>query len=364
MSYLREVEHLKIPLPHILLATDNFDEKNFIATGGFGKVYQGQSDQYGTIAVKRLYHGSGQGQHEFMMEISLLSAYKHENLASLVGFCDQDDEKILVYKHESNGSLDKVLQSKDLNWIQRLRICLDAAHGLKYLHDDVGQHHRVLHRDIKSSNILLDENWKAKISDFGLSKIGPANVPVTFLISNACGTIGYIDPEYLTYGVLTQKSDVYSFGVVLFEVLCGRLARAVEFEDKRHFLCILAQNHYENGTLDEIIDSDLRKQMNPASLSTFSTIAYQCLKKCREDRPTMSQIGSSELCDDASRGVCHDDAVHEGLSTSLRDQGPSVFVINDLKPRLKQLYTLKGHLESVIELKGLDIENIDQSYSL
>ncbi|XP_024989841.1 probable receptor-like protein kinase At5g59700 [Cynara cardunculus var. scolymus] len=147
MASLREVEHLQIPLPLILSATNSFDENNLIGKGGFGNVYQGHSEQYGTIAVKRLDHRiSGQGQHEFMMEIALLSAYKHENLASLVGFCDQDGEKILVYKHESNGSLDKVLQSKDLNWIQRLRICLDAAHGLKYLHDDVGPQHRVLHR--------------------------------------------------------------------------------------------------------------------------------------------------------------------------------------------------------------------------
>ncbi|KAI3733700.1 hypothetical protein L6452_13151 [Arctium lappa] len=111
MSFIREVEHLQIPLPHILSATNNFDESNFIAVGGFGKVYQGQSEQYGAIAVKRLYRGSGQGQHEFMMEISLLSAYKHENLVSLLGFCDQDDEKILRLWHHS-ALLQEVSTSK------------------------------------------------------------------------------------------------------------------------------------------------------------------------------------------------------------------------------------------------------------
>ncbi|MFS7959354.1 putative protein kinase RLK-Pelle-LRR-I-1 family [Helianthus anomalus] len=100
----------------------------------------------------------------------------------------------------------------DLTWIQRLQICLDAAHGLKYLHDDVEPHRRILHRDVKSSNILLDENWKAKVSDFGLSKMGSANTQSTFLVTGVCGTIGYIDPDYLNTGFLTQKSDVYSLG--------------------------------------------------------------------------------------------------------------------------------------------------------
>ncbi|KAJ0488724.1 putative protein kinase RLK-Pelle-CrRLK1L-1 family [Helianthus annuus] len=166
----KDMEHLRIPLHEILLATNNLSENNIIAVGGFGKVYQGLSEQHGTIAVKQLDRRHGQGDHEFMMEIALLSAYKHENLVSLVGYCDKDGEKILVLKYEINGSLDKHVHRKDLTWIQRLQICLDVAKGLKYLHEDVGAQHRILHRDVKSSNILLDENWKAKISDFGLSK--------------------------------------------------------------------------------------------------------------------------------------------------------------------------------------------------
>ncbi|KVI05522.1 Protein kinase, ATP binding site-containing protein [Cynara cardunculus var. scolymus] len=293
MSYvLREVNHLQIPLPDILLATNNFDEGNFIGRGGFGKVYKGESERYGTIAIKRMYHGGDQGQDEFMKEISLLSAYEHENLVSLVGFCNQDGEKILVYKHESNGSLDKLLQSEDLNWIQRLRICLGVAKGLKYLHDDLGPQHRILHCDVKSANILLGEDWKAKISDLGLSKIGLSNAPCTFLIAQPCGTLGYIDPEYVYTNVLTKKCDVFSFGVVLFEVLCGRPACDLDYprQDERHFLHNLAKKHYKNGKLDEIIDPNLQKQMCSTSLSTVSTVAYECLKKRGEARPTMSQI--------------------------------------------------------------------------
>ncbi|KAJ0674282.1 putative protein kinase RLK-Pelle-CrRLK1L-1 family [Helianthus annuus] len=280
------LEHLRIPIHEILLATNNFSKNNIIAEGGFGKVYQGLSKQHGTIVVKRLDRRNGQGDQEFMMEIALLSVYKHENLVSLVGFCDEDGEKILVLKYEINGSLDKHLCSKDLTWIQRLRICLDVANGLKYLHEDVGAQHRILHRDVKSSNILLDENWKAKVSDFGLSKIALANVPCSVIISRVCATLGYVDPQYLEHNILTQKSDVYSFGVVLFEVLCSRLVNAREY----HFSAKSAQNHYEKDTLDEIIDSNLRSQMNSDCLSIYSTIACDCLKKRRDERPTMGLV--------------------------------------------------------------------------
>ncbi|XP_021976326.2 receptor-like protein kinase ANXUR2 [Helianthus annuus] len=270
-------------------ATNAFSDQNIIAKGGFGKVYKGVSVKHGNIAIKMLDPTQGQGDHEFKTEIALLSVYKHENIVSLLGFCDEDGKKILVYKHESNGSLDRYLHSANLTWIQRLQICLDAARGLQYLHDDVGLQHRILHRDIKSSNILLDENWKAKVSDFGLSRVGPANMESTFVISNACGTSGYIDPEYLISGYLTQKSDVYSFGVVLFEVLCGRLTYVKTYHDERQYLTNLIRIHWGRKTLDEIIFSNIKKQMNGASLLTFSSIAYQCLMSGNE-RPTMKKV--------------------------------------------------------------------------
>ncbi|KVI05476.1 Protein kinase, catalytic domain-containing protein [Cynara cardunculus var. scolymus] len=194
----------------------------------------------------------------------------------------------------------------------------DAAHGLKYLHDDVGPQYRVIHRDIKSSNILLDDNWKAKISDFGLSKIGPANVPFTFLISKACGTIGYVDPEYVKTGVLSQKSDVFSFGVVLFEVLCGRLAHGVQYQDESQVLYKLVKHHYEKGTLKAIIDYNLQKQIDSVSLSRFSAIAYKCLMKRREDRPTMSQI-----VEQLQKALNYQLAAASGWPGSALQQGPS-----------------------------------------
>ncbi|KAJ0560042.1 putative protein kinase RLK-Pelle-CrRLK1L-1 family [Helianthus annuus] len=196
-----------------------------------------------------------------MTEIMMLSRYRHKNLVSLVGFCDEADEKILVYEYEFNGSLEKYLNSNTLTWVQRLKICVGAARGLEYLHNPLETQQRVLHRDIKSANVLLSEVWEAKVSDFGLSKIGPANQEFTFLVSNAVGTPGYCDPLYAEKGILTKESDVYSFGVVLFEVLCGRLCIVERGDERYRWLTQLAQRSYEEGKLDDIIFNGLREQM-------------------------------------------------------------------------------------------------------
>ncbi|XP_076896331.1 uncharacterized protein LOC143549283 [Bidens hawaiensis] len=281
-----EVKHLQIPLREISLATNGFANKNLITKGGgFGEVYKGKSETYGHMAIKRLDSRKGQGDHEFRIDVDLLSVYKHKNIVSLVGFCDEDSEKILVYKYESNGSLD----TQDLTWMQRLHIRLDAARGLRYLHDDVGPQHQIIHRDVKSANILLDKKWNAKISDFGLSRVAPIVMQATYLITNACGTPGYIDPEYINTFYLTKKSDVYSFGVVLFEVLCCRLTFVRSYKDDWRFLTNLVRKHYIRQTLDMVIPSYLRKQISTDSLVTFSNVAYQCLKN-GEERPTMKQV--------------------------------------------------------------------------
>ncbi|PWA47199.1 toll/interleukin-1 receptor (TIR) domain-containing protein [Artemisia annua] len=329
-----EVEHLKIPLQDIQLATNNFARENAIARGGFGHVFRGHTGEHGNVAIKRLNRRDGQGEHQFMMEIELLSTYKHKNIVSLVGYCDEGGERILVYRYEKNGSLDKVLLRKDLTWIQRLQICLDAAHGLEYLHDTV-QHHIIVHRDIKSANILLDETWKAKISDFGLSKIALANVPCSVIFSMACGTPGYVDPLYEEHDMLTQKSDIYSFGIVMLEVLFGRLVTVdPKYPTDRYFLLSLAQDHYVKVTLDEIIDSDLRSQMNSDSLVTFSRIAYQCLKKRREERPTMSLIVDQlEKALDYQQGLS---AYLHDVYISFRDRDTECHIVDDIRAALDQ----------------------------
>ncbi|CAI9290789.1 unnamed protein product [Lactuca saligna] len=291
-SFLEEFQHLKFHLDEIKLATNNFDNNNVIGKGGFGYVYKGvrsQCEGQDVVAFKRLDRRYGQGDPEFWKEILMLSHYKHENLISLLGFCDEDGEKILVYEHASHGSLDIHLNSTTLTWRQRLKICLGAAMGLCYLHDPKGTQQRVIHRDVKSSNILLDENWNAKLSDMGLSKIGPANQRHTFLATNVVGTFGYLDPMYLATSILTKESDVYSFGVVLFEVLCRR--PCFDYNNGR-LQCFVKwwKASYKQKKLDEIIFQDLKQEMDSRSMETYSNIAYQCLQKSRDERPKMSEV--------------------------------------------------------------------------
>nr|GEX28236.1 cytochrome b5-like heme/steroid binding domain-containing protein [Tanacetum cinerariifolium] len=197
MSPIKEFQHLIIPLGDIKSATNEFGAEKCIGEGGFGKVYRGElllKDGPTLVAIKRLKSSFGQGIPEFWREIMLLSRYKHENLVTLLGFCNEGGENIIVYEYLFNRSLDLYIRSADLSWDQRLRTCIGAAYGLQYLHDpQEGSEQSVLHRDIKSGNILLDEKWKPKIADFGLSKYGPANQPFTSLYTNAVGTMGMLD---------------------------------------------------------------------------------------------------------------------------------------------------------------------------
>nr|XP_043628235.1 uncharacterized protein LOC122599740 [Erigeron canadensis] len=293
MAFMKDYDHLKIDIKDIALATNNFDPTNVIGVGGFGKVYKGElshSDGRIAVAFKKLDRRMGQGNIEFWKEIMMLSNYKHENLISLMHFCIEGHEMILVYEYATRGSLDHHLSNASLTWAQRLKICVGAARGLQYLHNPTKTHQRVIHRDIKSANILLDEKWTAKIADFGLSKAGPANQPQTYLITNAVGTPGYCDPLYWELGFLSKESDVYSFGVVLFEVLCGRLCFEYSNGALKEILVHKWRSRYVENCLDEIIFLGLKEQMDPGSLNSFSAIAYRCVKKSREERPMMTEI--------------------------------------------------------------------------
>ncbi|KAM0023089.1 putative protein kinase RLK-Pelle-CrRLK1L-1 family [Helianthus debilis subsp. tardiflorus] len=174
------------------------------------------------VAVKRLDRRFGQGLKEFLTEINLLSDQKHPNLISLLGYCEQEQENILVYEYAAHGSLDKYLSRNNptLTWEERLKICVGAARGLDYLHNGFGKNQTITLRDIKSANILIDENWDVKISDLGLSKLSLADSDRSQVVSHACGTPGYVEPEYVVTKIVTKECDVYSFGMVLFEVLC------------------------------------------------------------------------------------------------------------------------------------------------
>ncbi|KAJ0944856.1 putative protein kinase RLK-Pelle-CrRLK1L-1 family [Helianthus annuus] len=208
-----------------------------------------------------------------------------ENWLKTTHFC-----KKFVYEHAPKESLDRHLSSTNFTWRQRLKTCIGAARGLSFLHDaPAGTNERIIHRDIKSANILLDANWNAKVSDMGLSKIAPANQQRTGLVTQLAGTAGYCDPSYMETYCLTKESDVYSFGVVLFEVLCGRLCFKYSNGQTQVFVPTWKKS-YEQNNLQQIIFDYLKQQIDPTSLKTYADIAFKCLQKSPKKRPTMPDV--------------------------------------------------------------------------
>ncbi|XP_008464586.2 receptor-like protein kinase FERONIA [Cucumis melo] len=280
-------------LGEIKAATKNFDDVFIIGVGGFGNVYKGYIDDGATqVAVKRLKPGSKQGAHEFKTEIEMLSQLRHLHLVSLIGYCNDGNEMILVYEYMSHGTLRSHLYGNDeqpLTWNQRLQICVGAAKGLHYLH--TGANHTIIHRDVKTTNILLDEKWIAKVSDFGLSKIGPANMSNNTHISTVVkGSFGYLDPEYYRRQQLTEKSDVYSFGVVLCEILCARPPLVHSADKKEVYLAEWVRQCHRNNTVAQTIDKNIRNEISPECLRKFIEIAVSCVEDVGVKRPSMNDV--------------------------------------------------------------------------
>ncbi|KAJ1695523.1 hypothetical protein LUZ63_012221 [Rhynchospora breviuscula] len=271
-------------------ATSNF-EKN-IGSGGFGVVYYGKTKDEKEIAVKVLTNESAQGRKQFSNEVSLLSRIHHRNLVSFLGYCPQEGKNMLVYEFMHNGTLKEHLhglaaKENPLSWLRRLEIAEDSARGIEYLH--TGCTPTIIHRDIKTSNILLDKNMRAKVADFGLSKLVADETYASTIVR---GTVGYLDPDYYTNQQLTEKSDVYSFGVILFELLSGQppLCGARLGEKYKH-VKDWAKFHYETGDIRAIIDPSLEENYRDIqSIWKIAETAVRCTNIYSTERPTMSEV--------------------------------------------------------------------------
>ncbi|KAK3441368.1 hypothetical protein EUGRSUZ_B01365 [Eucalyptus grandis] len=275
----------------LLLATNNFDATNKLGQGGFGPVYKGMLNDGKEIAVKRLSSSSGQGMEEFENEIVLISKLQHRNLVRLMGCCVEGEEKILVYEYLSNKSLDSFLfdskRKAEFNWDTRFRIIQGIASGLLYLHRD--SYLRVIHRDLKASNILLDEKMNPKISDFGLARIFEGT-QVLLNTHKVAGTLGYMSPEYIMGGIFSEKSDIYSFGVLLIEIIAGKKNTSLYYHGQHFNLLSYAWQLWSEDRGPDLRDEAIVNTCLPSEAMRCIQVGLLCVQDQMTDRPNMLSV--------------------------------------------------------------------------
>ncbi|KAK9939542.1 hypothetical protein M0R45_016234 [Rubus argutus] len=287
-------EDLELPLfdfPTIESATNKFSINNKLGEGGFGPVYKGTLMDGKEIAVKRLSRSSGQGMTEFRNEVILIAKLQHRNLVKLLGCCIQGEEKLLIYEYMPNKSLDSFIfdemRKKLLDWPKRFHIICGIARGLLYLHQD--SRLRIIHRDLKASNVLLDREMNPKISDFGLARTfgGDQTEGNT---NRVVGTYGYMAPEYATEGQFSVKSDVFSFGILLLEIISGKKSKG--FYHLNHNLNLIgnAWTLWNRGRPLELIDEGFGDSCNLSEVLRCIHVSLLCVQQQPEDRPTMSSV--------------------------------------------------------------------------
>ncbi|KAM0000957.1 putative protein kinase RLK-Pelle-RLCK-VIIa-2 family [Helianthus debilis subsp. tardiflorus] len=284
-------------LPELKVVTQSFSSSNFLGEGGFGPVHKGFIDdklrpglKAQPVAVKLLNLDGGQGHREWLTEVVFLGQLRHPHLVKLIGYCFEDEHRLLVYEYMPRGSLENQLFrrfSVSVPWSTRMKIALGAAKGLAFLHE---AKQPVIYRDFKASNILLDSDYTAKLSDFGLAKDGPEGDD-THVSTRVMGTHGYAAPEYLMTGHLTAASDVYSFGVVLVELLTGRKSMDRTRSNREQNLAEWARPHLKVARkLNRIMDPRLEGQYSETGAQKAAELAYDCLSHRPKARPTMSMI--------------------------------------------------------------------------
>ncbi|XP_061342534.1 BRASSINOSTEROID INSENSITIVE 1-associated receptor kinase 1-like [Gastrolobium bilobum] len=285
---------IKFSLRELQVATDSFDKNNLLGTGGFGKVYKGRLANGSLVAVKRLKEERTQGgELQFQTEVEMISMAVHRNLLRLRGFCATTTERLLVYPFMVNGSVASCLRERPesqppLEWSKRKHIALGAARGLAYLHDHCNP--KIIHRDVKAANILLDEEFEAVVGDFGLAKL--MDYKKTHVTTAVCGTLGHIAPEYLSTGKSSEKTDVFGYGVMLLELITGKrafdLARLAENDDI--MLLDWVKKLLKERRLEKLVDANLKGNYDEEEVEQLIQMACLCTQGSHWERPKMSEV--------------------------------------------------------------------------
>lgn len=290
LEKLAAQEQKHFPFETLVAATNNFHPSLKLGEGGFGPVYKGTLDDGREIAVKKLSRSSAQGKREFLIESKLLARVQHRNVVNLLGYCVHAAEKLLVYQYVANESLDKILFKSDrreeFDWKRRYNVITGIAKGLLYLHEEA--HCRIIHRDIKASNILLDEKWVPKIADFGMARLYPEDQ--THVNTRVAGTNGYMAPEYLTHGHLSEKADVFSFGVVVLELITGQKNSRFNRDPQCRSLLEWVYKLYKKQSCMEIMDPTIVSSVDPEQLVMCIQIGLLCVQSEPKSRPDMSRV--------------------------------------------------------------------------
>ncbi|GFQ04628.1 proline-rich receptor-like protein kinase perk8, partial [Phtheirospermum japonicum] len=275
--------------------TNGFSAENLLGEGGFGCVYKGVLADGREIAVKQLKAGGGQGEREFQAEVEIISRIHHRHLVSLVGYCIAENQRLLVYDFVPNDTLHHHLHSEGktvMDWASRVKVAAGAARGLAYLHEDCQP--RIIHRDIKSTNILLDNNFEARVADFGLAKLALELDLHTHVSTRVMGTFGYLAPEYASTGKLTEKSDVYSFGVVLLELITGRKpvdsSQPLGDESLVEWARPLLTQALDKDEFGDIVDPKLENNFVASEMFRMIEAAAACVRHLASKRPKMTQV--------------------------------------------------------------------------